>query len=409
MKTLVIVLTVLAGIAVGEMDLVAESTELTESRETGDVVKSNNAFAVSLYDKLKREEGNLFFSPFSISTALAMTYAGAKGETASQMSNALRFALKADRLHHIYGAVMKDLNARGETGGYELSVANALWGQKGVKLLEQFLDLVQASYGAGVKDIDFAGDPEAARLEINGWVEEKTKEKIKNLLARGTITPLTRLVLTNAIYFKGDWASKFDEARTQDAPFFLVSGDSVDVPFMSQTDEYAYMETEDFQALSLPYVNEELSMVVLLPRKNDGLSALEDSLSQENLAGWTQRFHKREVTVYLPKFKMTSAFKLNEVLESLGIVNAFDPGLADFSGMTGNRDFYMWAVVHKAYVDVNEEGTEAAAATGVVMGITSVMPEEIPVFRADHPFIFMIRDNKTKSILFMGRLAEPEE
>jgi serpin B len=216
---------------------------------------------------------------------------------------------------------------------------------------------------------------------------------------------MTRLVLTNAIYFKGKWASQFKPERTQDAPFTLLDGQKVNVPMMSQTGKFSYMETDTTQVLELPYVNDELSMVILLPKKIDGVSELERELARDNLAGWLDRLRKCEVRVFLPRFKMTSEFELAGVLSSMGMPDAFC-SKADFSGMTGNRDFFISAVVHKAYVEVNEEGTEAAAATGVVMKLTSVAPPP-PIFRADHPFVFLIRDNQSGSILFMGRLANP--
>jgi serpin B len=219
---------------------------------------------------------------------------------------------------------------------------------------------------------------------------------------------LTRLVLTNAIYFKGNWASQFKKDRTKNAPFTLSGGERVDVPMMNQTAEFNYMETEDFQGLELPYVDDELSMIIFLPKESDGLNKLEKTLTLENLSNWLIRLRKRKVIVSVPKFKMTSQFRLAEVLKSMGMTDAFVPDVADFSGMNGKKDLYIFAVIHKAYVDVNEEGTEAAAATGVVVGITSVMPGRIPVFRADHPFLFLIRDNHSGSILFIGRVMNPK-
>ena len=389
------------------------------------VVEGNNRFALELYAKLRAQEGNLFFSPYSISTALAMAYVGARGETEAQMARVMHFPAgpkvlpkdydgpiqqgwDQERFHSAFGAIIKDLNAKGEKGNYELSVANALWGQKGYGFLAEFLELIEAKYGGKLNEVDFIAATEAARQTINSWVEKETKDKIKNLIQKGVLDKLTRLVLTNAIYFKGNWARQFEEDKTRESPFTLISGEEVNVPMMNQTAEFNYMETEDFQGLELPYVDDELSMIILLPRKVDELSSLEEMLSLEKFSGWLGKLRKRKVIVSVPKFKMTCQFSLADVLRQMGMKDAFS-GAADFSGMNGKRDLFISAVIHKAYVDVNEEGTEAAAATAVVVGITAVRPEKIPVFRADHPFLFLIRDNKSGSILFIGRTMNPAE
>ncbi len=389
------------------------------ARETTEevVVEGNNRFALELYAKLREEEGNLFFSPYSISAALAMTYAGARGETEAQMAKVLHFPAfpveksvrDQERFHSEFGAIIKDLNARGEKGSYELSVANALWGQKGYVLLEEFLELVRSNYGGGFNEVDFVTAAESARRIINTWVEKETRDKIKNLIGKGVLTPLTRLVLTNAIYFKGNWARQFKEEDTKEAAFTLLSGEKVDSLMMNQTAEFGYIETEDFQGLELPYVDNELSMIILLPKETDGLIGFEKSLTTENLSQWLAGLRKCKVIVSIPKFKMTNQFGLADVLRQMGMTDAFVPAAADFSGMNGKRDLFISAVIHKAFVDVNEEGTEAAAATGVVVGVTAVGPKEIPVFRADHPFLFLIRDNDSGSILFIGRMMNPKE
>jgi serpin B len=310
--------------------------------------------------------------------------------------------------HREFGAIVEDLNVRGTKGGYELNVANALWGQQGYGFLAEFLELIEAKYGGKLNEVDFIAATEAARQTINAWVEKETRDKIKNLIQKGVLNSMTRLVLTNAIYFKGNWARQFEEDKTRESPFTLISGEEVNVPMMNQTAEFNYMETEDFQGLELPYVDDELSMIILLPRKVDGLSSLEKSLLLEKFSGWLGKLGKRKVIVSVPKFRMTSRFGLAGVLRSMGMMDAFCER-ANFSGMNGKRDLFISAVVHKAYVDVNEEGTEAAAATGVVMRVTSVKPERIPVFRADRPFLFLIRDNKSGSILFIGRTMNPAE
>ena len=401
----VVLIGLAAAVAKGELAPQKEEPKPKDDRTA--VVEGNSAFALDLYAKLKEQEGNLFFSPFSISTALAMTHTGARSETAAQMEKVLHFDIGQERLHPAFKALIEDLNARQQKGGYELSVANALWGQRGYGFLMEFLDLTVDNYGAGLREVDFVGDTEGARQTINGWVEKETREKIKNLIPPGVLDALTRLVLTNAIYFKGDWAAQFDKEATHDAPFTLLDGKKVEVPMMRQTEKFGYMETEGFQALELPYVKDELSMIVLLPRKVDGLAELEKSLTAENLAKWLPELRKRRVIVELPKFKMTSQFSLAKVLRSMGMTDAFSLPPADFSGMNGKKDLFISAVIHKAYVDVNEEGTEAAAATGVVMQLTAA-PTPPVLFRADHPFLFLIRDNRSGSILFLGRMINPK-
>ncbi|MCX5638254.1 MAG: serpin family protein [Planctomycetota bacterium] len=407
-----------------------EGQTLMENQEREAVVKGNNKFALELYGKLRDREGNLFFSPYSISTALAMTYAGAKGETESQMAKVLHFPTRQDgpkvappepnekiaapaawghkRFSSAFGRIIKDLNTRGKKGKYELRVANALWDQKGYGFLKEFLNLIEADYGGCLNEVDFVTAVELARKTINDWVENQTNNKIKNLIPEGVLDSMTRLVLTNAIYFKGNWARQFKKEKTQNAPFTLLNGNKVDVPMMSQTADFNYIQTDSFQGLELPYVNDELSMIILLPKKLDGLPELEGTVTINNLSKWLNELRKREVIVFVPKFTMTSQFGLADVLKAMGMTNAFVPDVADFSGINGKRDLFISAVIHKAYVDINEEGTEAAAATAVVMKLTSVGPTQTPVFRVDHPFLFVIRDNRSGSILFIGRVINPE-
>ena len=368
------------------------------------VAKGNNAFALDLYARLRQKKGNLFLSPYSISTALAMTYAGARGETEAQMAKVLHFTLPQGRLHPAMGTLVRELNAGGKKQ-YRLIVANALWGQKGYGFLPAFLSVNEKYYGAGLEQVDFAHDPNGSRKTINTWVEKQTQGKIKDLLKPPHITPLTTLVLTNAIYFKGNWAAPFDKKHTRNEPFTVKAGKKVETPMMHKTDEFGYMEERDFQILELPYVGNELSMLVLLPRRLDGLADLEKSLTTRNLLKWPGQLRKREIILAVPKFKMTSEFELGKTLKSMGMANAFS-GAADFSGMTGRRDLFISEVVHKAFVEVNEEGTEAAAATAVVMKRGPA--PQIAVFRADHPFLFLIRDNRSNSILFIGRVENPK-
>ena len=371
------------------------------------VVEGNNAFAFALYGQLRNRNGNLFFSPESISTALAMAYAGARGGTASEMAKTLHFTLPQPQLNPAMGALLSDLNAVHD--GYQLTVTNALWAQQGYTFLDAFLQLLKTDYGAGLNQVDFKGATEAARLTINRWVEQKTQDKIKDLLQPGTLAPSTRLVLTNAIYFKGDWQTQFDKAHTRDEDFYPSQTQTKKVAFMHREDGLNYFDGGTFQLLELPYKNKELSLIVLLPKDRSGLPALEQSLTASNTQQWLSQVVQRDkVIVALPKFKSTQQFELGGTLGAMGMAQAFS-GSADFSGMTGKRDFAISEVIHKAYIDVNEEGTEAAAATAVGFRALAMRGpvEQPPVFRADHPFIFLIRDNRSSSILFMGRMADP--
>ena len=401
------------------------------------VAAATNAFAADLYAKLAANEGNLFFSPNSIETALVMTYAGARGKTADQMAQVLHIPAGArgqtadqmakvlhlpagdGKVHAAFGAFLKDLNAEkgpdGKPRGYQLSAANALWGQKGFEFLPDFLNLVKTNYGAGLSEVDFANDMEGSRKTINAWVEKQTRDKIKDLLQPGVLTTQTRLVLTNAIYFKGLWGEAFKKDATRDEPFHLGGGKDVQAPMMNATKHYPYLETADFQAVKLPYKGNELAMVVVLPKKDDGLANLEEQITpkmlSETLGSWQQggRFRSEEVILTLPKFNMTREFGLGDVLAAMGMKDAFSASAADFSGMDGKNDLFISAVVHKAFVDVNEEGTEAAAATAAMMTFSAMPaePKKPIVFRADHPFILLIRHEKSGAILFMGRLADP--
>jgi serpin B len=369
------------------------------------IVKGNTDFAFDLYQQLKDEDGNLFFSPYSISTALAMTYAGAKNETAEQMAQTLYFSPDQQAFHPVFGKLVDGLNQQGKKGDYQLSVANALWGQKDYTFLDSFIQLNKDYYNAGLENVDFVNETEKTRQKINQWVEDKTNDKIKDLIPAGTLDAMTRLVLTNAIYFKGDWAIQFDPNKTEEADFFVSPDKTVTAPLMFQKEDFKYGQAETLQLLELPYKGDDLSMLVLLPKAKDGLAELESELTAENLAVWQKQMRKMKVMVHLPKFKMTSQFGLAETLKAMGMPDAFDANKADFSGMTGKKDLFISDVIHKAFVEVNEEGTEAAAATGVVMATRSAV--RYPQFRADHPFVFVIKDNNTGSILFVGRVVDP--
>lgn len=371
------------------------------------IAEGNNRFTFDLYRRLSKQPGNLFFSPASISTALAMTYAGAEGRTEQEMARVLHFTLPEPRLHAAQRDARTVLDSGGKKRGYELSIANRLWGQKGYGFRPDYLKTTATDYGAALAELDFVRNSAAARDAINGWVERETRGKIRDLIPRGALGPMTRLVLTNAIYFKGDWTKKFDPRNTKNARFHVSPEKKVTAPLMFQKHRFGYAAFKDVQLLALPYGKEKhLSMVVLLPKSNDGLPALEKSLDADALAKRMSRMRPREVKVYLPKFKMTARFELGATLKALGMPTAFTPGKADFSGMATSEKLYISAVIHKAFVDVNEKGTEAAAATGVIIKATAAPPPP-PVFRADHPFLFLIRDNRTGTILFVGRVVNP--
>jgi serpin B len=373
-------------------------------KDLATLVKDDNEFAFNLYAKLRDQEGNVFFSPDSISTALGMTYAGARGTTAEEMAKTLHFTLDRDRLDHAFHTLLAQRNGETKKRGYELHAANALWGQKDFGFLPAYLKLMQVDFGAELRQLDFRADPELARQTINAWVEQQTKDRIKELLKPSMVRSDSRLVLTNAIYFKGDWDLQFRKDFTRPEPFQTLADKRQDVPMMHQTSHFKYLDSATFQALELPYKGKELSMVVLLPKKPNGLAELEKKLTAANLAHVLGQMKMEEVVLSLPKFKATCEYDLGGTLGAMGMPLAFSPE-ADFSGMNGERNLFIGTVVHKAFVDVNEEGTEAAAATGVVMRLAAA-----PVrneFRADHPFVFLIRDTRSGSILFLGRLANP--
>jgi serpin B len=388
--------------------LIAHPADTTATNDIEGVAGGNMAFALDLYARLKTADGNLFFSPYSISTCLAMTYAGARGATAAQMAQTLHFATNQNQLAASFGELQRQLNKEQAKMGIELNIANGLWGQKDHLFLPAFLDIAKQSYGANLQQFDFRTHADTARTEINHWVDHKTKGKITDLIQPGVLGPATRLVLVNAIYFKGSWAREFDKHSTTEAPFTVTPNQKPEVPLMNLTADFKYAEVDGLQLLELPYIGDDLNMVVLLPRDVDGLKGVEDLLNTQTFDRWLAEAREQKVAVFLPKFKLSAQFSLVKALGEMGMTDAFSRR-ADFSGMDGERDLYISAVVHKAFVDVNEEGTEAAAATGVVMSHMSVMrmPRPTPIFRADHPFVFLIRENHSGSILFLGRLVDP--
>lgn len=370
------------------------------------IARDNTLFALDLYNQLKMTDGNLFFSPFSIFTALAMTWAGARENTAVQMAETLHFTEKPAQFHRAIGDLISQLNAVQKETDVELSIANAIWAQKGYQFLDEFFRIVQQSYQADLKQVDFSSAAESARQAINAWVEQQTNGKIKDLLPPKVLNALTRLVLVNAIYFKGFWDNQFKSRDTREMEFWLLTEVAVKVPMMHQEHQFGYWENDWLQIMEMPYKEESLSLIVLLPKEKTGITDLEQKLNFENMMAWQSRLRKRKVIVFFPKFKIESQFSLGQTLALMGMPDAFDPELADFSAMVGQKELYISAVIHKAFLEVNEEGSEAAAATGVVVSVTSIAPSP-PIFKADHPFVFFIRDNKSQSILFLGRVLNP--
>jgi serpin B len=375
------------------------------------LVEGNSEFAFDLYQVLKGNDGNLFYSPYSISMALAMTYAGARGDTEAQMADTLHFLLPQDRLHPAFNSLALELASRGEGAkgkdneGFRLHIVNAIWGQKDFPFLSAYLDLLAENYGAGLRVLDFMKAPEQSRVTINDWVSEQTEERIKDLIPQGAIDELTRLVLTNAIYFNAAWQFPFNEDATSPGDFFLPGGDRITVPMMRQTESFGYAGGDGYQAVELPYDGSELSMVILLPEQ--GLFAsFEASLSGQRVDSIIQQIGYQRVALSMPKFEYESSFGLKQSLNALGMEDAFLPDAADFSGMDGRQDLFIQDVLHKAFVSVDEAGTEAAAATAVIVGTTSVPPEPIQV-KIDRPFIFLICDIETGTILFVGRVVNP--
>jgi serpin B len=340
-----------------------------------------------------------------------MTYAGARGETAQQMADTLHFMLEQDKLHPAFNWLDTELASRGEGAqgkdgeGFRLNIVNAIWGQKDYEFLPTFLDVLAENYGAGLRLLDFITESENSRVTINDWVSDQTEGRIKNLIPPGAIDALTRLVLTNAIYFNAAWEHPFNEKMTADGSFYLLDGGQVTVPMMKQTESFGYTEGEGYQAVELPYDGNELSMVILLPEAGQ-FEAFEEGLQSQQVSDIISGLQSTEVALTVPKFEFDSDFSLKDTLAEMGMPIAFSGG-ADFSGMTGNPELAISEVLHKAFVSVDEAGTEAAAATAVIMRLTAVPGESSVNVTIDHPFIFLIRDIETGAILFVGRVLNP--
>ncbi|MFA5411475.1 MAG: serpin family protein [Candidatus Omnitrophota bacterium] len=372
-----------------------------------EVTDANNRFAFELYAKYKTEQGNIFFSPFSISSALAMTYEGAKGKTAEEMQAVFHFPKDNFLRRESFLEIYKRLNKPDKK--YELGTANALWAQKNYLFLNDYFALVEKYYGGKVTNLDFVNQAEPSRLTINSWVENRTSNKIKNLIPPGMINEMTRLILTNAIYFKGRWVKQFKPEDTKERGFKISPDNLVKARMMELIDEeikFNYSETEKLQVLELPYAGDELSMLVLLPKEGE-MHSLEVALNEKSLDLWRSSLKKEKVEVYLPKFKFESKYFMADTLKEMGMPDAFSEN-ADFSGMTGKKDLFIGEVIHQGFVEVNEEGTEAAAATAVIMLMKGPpQPSAAKIFNADHPFIFIIQEKASGNILFLGRVNDP--
>jgi serpin B len=357
-----------------------------------------NAFAGDLYRQLAQTRGNLVISPLSVSTALAMTLAGARGQTATEMNTVLRNPPDA--------ALLEQLTKAGNNGGDQLLLAQSLWVDRGFAILPDFIRTSEQQFHATPQAAGFSHHPDDARSLINRWVNEKTKGKIADLFAPGALTRDTRLVLASAVYFNGKWQSKFDPTATKPGDFHTTSTAAVQTQFMHQTSRFPYAETATAQILELPYGGGSLAFDVILPKPGTPLTTLEDALRSDGFSAWIGNLQRKQVEVALPKFRAESAFSLKTALSAMGMPSAFT-NAADFSGIDGRRDLTISQVAHKAFIDVSEEGTEAAAATGVAVSLTAFAQ---PVaFHADHPFLFFIRDTRNGAILFAGRLEQPTQ
>jgi serpin B len=409
---LIIIIIVIIGIAIlypkGSIVYAQKDDSAATTEGVNAVVDANNRFAIDLYvkykDDLKYKDKNIFFSPYSIFTALAMTYEGAAGQTADEIQTVFHFPVDNITRRSANARLYNTINVGDKK--YTLRTANALWAQQDYVFLQDYFDVIENYYDGKITNMDFVGDAEGSRATINKWVEDQTNSKIKDLIPSGTINSMTRLVLTNAIYFKGDWILQFDKSKTQEADFKINTEKTVKAQMMSLTGEKAifnYTENDIMQMIELPYAGNEISMLILLPKEN--INVIEQLLSAEKINEWRSSLKQRKIDVYMPKFKFETKYFMADDLKAMGMLSAFDQNAADFSGMTGKRDLYISGVIHQAYIDVNEEGTEAAAATAVLTEQTSAGP--MNEFRADHPFIFIIQQKQTGNILFIGKVNDP--
>jgi len=366
----------------------------------------HQTFALSLYAAIRGRDGNVSLSPLSISSVLGLAYEGARTTTREQMARVLCFPLDAEEFHHQVSGTRQALGRVSDSSGLRLDMANALWGQQGYRFLDTYQADLERYHASELRQVDFRGMPDSVRIIINTWIRDSTGGIIRDLVKQGMITAETRLVLTNAVYFKGSWAQGFDRRDTKTSSFLTPDGAGVPVDMMERTGDFAYLETPSVKVLDMPYAGDRVSMVVVLPGKKDGLPQVESSLGPSVLTRWMKQLETAppvQVRVRLPRFTAAGEFDLSRTLAGMGMPSAFTPD-ADFSGMTGAKRLFIARVIHKALVEVNEEGTEAAAASAAIM--TKSVPR-VREFLADHPFLFLIRERSTGTILFMGRVAAP--
>jgi serpin B len=398
-------------VVLAQSDKSRETAPQASDTDLSELVKGNSAFALTLYQHLsKQTDTNLFYSPYSLSLALAMAYAGARGETEEEIAQVLHFIPSQERLHPAFNALDLELAKRGEDAkekddqGFRLSIVNAIWGQAGYEFLPEFLDLLAQNYGAGMRLLDFVKDAEAARKIINSWVAEETGERIKDLIPAGMLNVYTRLVLTNAIYFNAAWSDPFEASRTRDGAFTKLDGTIVHHPMISQSATYGYYQGQGYQAVELLYEGEELSLVILLPDAGT-FADFESNFSTEHLMTIAEQLDYVEVVLTMPKFTIESGFSLVDVLGIMGMPTAFSEA-ADFSGIDATQDLFISNITHKAFISVDEAGTEAAAATAITFELVSAPIVQVKV-NVDRPFIFLIRDIQTNTVLFIGRVLNP--
>lgn len=415
MKTLTyLILTVLALASTDEAYPQPQKAAINNSidmKHIAAVVAGNNRFAINLYAQLKNTEDNVFFSPYSISTALAMVYEGARAKTANELESVFNFPSDNKQRRNAFKAIQNQLNNMGD--GNRLSIANALWVQNNYKLLPSYISSVQNFYASKVQKLDFVKNTANAEKSINQWVANKTNNRITDIIGQGTLPVDTQVLLTNAIYFKGNWADSFEARLTESQDFYLNTSIKIKALLMHKLDDFSYMETDNMQLLEIPYKGNKISMWVILPKESKNMPAIEKSLSIEKLKEWRDKLEYKEVNAFIPKFKFRTNYNaMDETLQQMGVHAAFSPE-ADFSGITpiSKRRLAIDKIIHQTFIEVNEKTTEAAAATVVVMADKAAMiPIEPPVpilFRADHPFIFIIQDIEKGSILFLGKVNDP--
>ncbi len=374
-------------------------------QETDKASGGNNQFTMELYHQLRKEPVNMFYSPLSISSAFAMTYAGAKGETANQLKQTLHFGPNNENFHAQYANLNKLLNK--EKDHLSLSLANAVWLQTGLEVQRDFSETITQHYGAGLKRTSFTDDPAGSQEKINQWVAEKTHDKINDLLPRSAIKRSTQMILVNALYFKGAWQTPFKKEQTKEDTFYVFEKCVTKAQMMNQKITTGYYEDKLAHVVELPYKGGDVSFMLLVPKKRFDILSVEQHFDHDVYQEYLEKMQQTRVDLSMPKFKMSRTYSLAEPLQKLGMVLPFTSN-ADFSGMTDQTKLMIDKVLHKTYIDVNEEGTEAAAATAITMVKTSLVTNKAKV-NADHPFLFLIKDNKTNAILFMGRIMDPNE